>query len=198
MTDTPVRLLLRVSVKLFASLALVAVLYTLFSSLSNDISEQPKAAAPLIHSLEEFTETKPYRIAWEMGNLILVRRNEGTIASLQSESEALLDPHSEHARQPENLSPLIRSIRPDLFVAFDRGTDIGCPLKWVAPGNREAPLQPWAGGFRDSCRGSWYDAAGRVLKGQQAGRNLDIPPYRILEEDLLEIGPYGDNPTPAN
>ena len=43
-------------------------------------------------------------------------------------------------------------------------------------------------------RGSWYDAAGRVLRGQEAGRNLDIPPYRLLTPDLLEVGVNGDNP----
>lgn len=199
MADTPVRLLLRVSVKLFSLLGLGAVLYALFSSLGNNKPEEhPVAAAPLIQSLEEFAEDRAHRIEWGMGNLILVRRNEETLASLRKESESLLDPNSRHARQPENLSPLVRSVRPDLFIAFDRGTDLGCPLTWIAPGNREAPLQPWSGGFRDSCRGSWYDAAGRVFKGQQAGRNLDIPPYRFRSEDLLEIGPYGDNPIPAN
>ncbi len=198
MTDTPVRLLLRVSIKLLSLFGLGAVFYTLLSSLGHDNAEQPVAAPPLLHSLEGFAEGQSYRLAWGMGNLILVRRNEETLASLQRDTERLRDPLSQQARQPGHLSPQTRSVRPDLFVAFDRGTDLGCPLKWIPPGSHEAPQQPWPGGFRDSCRGSWYDAAGRVFKGQQAGRNLDIPPYRFLNEDLLEIGSYGDNPPPEN
>lgn len=198
MTDTHTRLLLRVSVKLFFLSGLAAVLYALFSSLDSNTSAPSTAPAPLLYKLAPFAQSRSYRLAWGGGNLILVQRNEEMLASLEHGTENLLDPLSRQARQPENLPPVTRSIRPQLFIAFDRGTDLGCPLRWIPPNAPEAPQQPWPGGFRDSCRGSWYDAAGRVFKGQQAGRNLDIPPYRFLGKDLLEVGRYRDNPPPAN
>lgn len=197
MADTAARLLLRVSVKLFFLLALGFSLYALFSSLINDSQKHPQPDASLLHTIETIPEDQTYRIAWNKGNLILLRRSKDTLAALHKESERLLDPLSRHANQPAQLPAATRSVHPDLFIAFDRGTDMGCPLEWIPPGNRQPPLQPWPGGFRDSCRGSWYDAAGRVFKGQQAGRNLDIPPYRFKSKDLLEIGASGDNPTPA-
>ncbi len=198
MAESAIRLLLRISVKLFSLFALGFVLYGLFSSLDDHSPAHPASAPPpLRHSLESVAEDQSYRIPWGMGNLILVQRSTTTLASLQQEPERLLDPLSRHTNQPINMSPETRSVRPELFIAFDRGTYLGCPLEWIPPGKRQAWLQPWPGGFRDSCSGSWYDAAGRVFKGQQAGRNLDIPSYRFLSKDLLEIGPSGDNPTPA-
>lgn len=196
---TDIRLLLSVSVKLFSLIVLGTALYVLLSSINNGDAGQPeKPPVPQVFSLDEFSEGRAYHLASDRGNLILVRRSKETLVSLQHETEKLLDPLSLQARQPENLSPITRSERPELFIAFDRGTALGCPLRWIPPGSRETPVQPWSGGFRDSCDGSWYDAAGRVFKGQQAVRNLDIPPYRIHAKDLLEIGSYGDNPTPVN
>lgn len=198
MLESPTRLLLRVSVKLLFLFGLGITLYALFSSLTTDSGETPTMAPPLLFPLESLPENQALRLFWAGGNLILVRRSDATLATLETARDELLDPFSEYARQPQGLPALTRSVRPELFVAFDRGTDLGCPLAWVPAGNPDAPLQPWPGGFRDSCRGSWYDAAGRVFKGQQAGRNLDIPPYRYRGEDLLEIGLSGDNAAPAN
>lgn len=197
MTELPTRLLLRVSVKLLFLFSLGIVAYTLLSSLITERGE-PLAAPPLLFQVEALSDNQALRIAWAGGNLILVKRSEATLAALQSATDKLQDPLSYQASQPEGLPAHTRSLQPALFLAFDRGTDMGCPITWVAAGNREAPQQPWPGGFRDQCRGSWYDAAGRVFKAQQAGRNLDIPPYRYRGKDLLEIGLSGDNAAPAN
>jgi len=196
MAESPTRLLLRVSVKLLSLFGLGFILYALLSALSTD-SETSAKVPPLLYQLETIPENQALRIVWARGNLILVKRNEAALSSLQAGTDQLLDPLSKHARQPERLPVQTRSLRPELFLAIDRGTDMGCPVEWIPAGNREAPVQPWYGGFRDRCRGSWYDAAGRVFKGQQAGRNLDIPPYRYRDKDLLEIGTSRDNAAPA-
>ena len=80
----------------------------------------------------------------------------------------------------------MRSLEPDYFIALDYGTDLGCPLELV-PADVNAPVIPWSGGFRDRCRGSWYDLSGRVYKEQKASRNLEIPAYSI-EGDILNLG----------
>ena len=196
MADTQARLLLRVSVKLLSLFGLGFAAYALLTSIPFG-SDVPRASQTLSYRLNGLAENETQRIPWSGGNLILVRRSAATLAALQENPGALLDPASSNAHQPEGLSGPVRSHRPELFLAFDRGTDLGCPLGWIPPGNRDAPQQPWHGGFRDTCAGSWYDAAGRVFRNQQAERNLDIPPYRFGGGDLLEIGLNGDNAAPA-
>lgn len=90
---------------------------------------------------------------------------------------------------------LLRRGTTEIYIAFDRGTGMGCPLQWFPASTRlpDAPIQPWPGGLRDSCDGSWYDMTGKVFKGQAATGNLESPAYRITGE-LLEIGTNSDNP----
>ncbi len=82
-------------------------------------------------------------------------------------------------------------------VFYDRGGKLGCPLSWQPPGTAAAPQQPWPGGFRDQCNSVWYRYDGKVLPEQATGQNLQTPPYRITQGDLLEIGVNGDNAAPA-
>lgn len=196
MHDTPRRLFLRLAVKFLFLLAIIAFLYILFAS--SDEPTRTESTHPPTLRLPITQSAQFQRIPWQGGNLLLLRRSEAELAQLTRHDNQLLDPDSISSRQPANLHSPGRSVRPELFVAFDRGTDLGCPLQWVAAGNAPAaPLKPWPGGFRDSCGGSWYDAAGRVFKGQSATRNLDIPAYKLVGE-LLEVGASGDNPAPAN
>jgi len=199
MNDSPRRLLLRVGAKVMALIAVTVAAYALFSSVREKTPEKAPSPATLRISLAEpATVSGIHRIQWSGGNLLLSYRTPDMLAALSGHRDALLDPQSRDARQPEGLSPVTRSRQPAIFLAYDRGTDMGCPLNWVPAGDRSAPLQPWPGGFRDTCRGSWYDAAGRVFKNQQAERNLDIPPYHLIGPDLLEVGVNGDNPASAN
>jgi ubiquinol-cytochrome c reductase iron-sulfur subunit len=194
MPDSLRRLQLRVAVKLMLLVTVATVLYILLAS-TDKPEESPEGIAPLQIALDrEAMAGTLQRIRWGGGNLLLIRRNSPLLASLAANEAELLDPHSGSARQPAGLSNPGRARHPEWFLAFDRGSDMGCPLRWVAAGAADAPLQPWPGGLRDNCRGSWYDAAGRVFRNQEAKRNLDIPPYRLLRENLLEVGINGDNP----
>jgi ubiquinol-cytochrome c reductase iron-sulfur subunit len=194
--DTPRRLFLRLAVKLLFLLGVLAFIYILFAATGEETGTTASRKTPLQVTIPQSGQFQ--RIPWQGGNILLLRRNKELLTQLNRHNAQLLDPDSIAAHQPANLPSPGRSLRPELFVAFDRGTDLGCPLQWIAPDNpRKAPLQPWPGGFRDTCGGSWYDAAGRVFKGQNATRNLDIPDYR-LDGVLLEIGTNGDNPVPAN
>ncbi len=199
MHDTPKRLFLRLAVKLLFLIGIAVSLYILFASTGGQTPSTATLPQPLRLSLTPTQDNPVRHIPWQGGNLLLLQRTPTELAQLGQYDQLLLDPGSLHARQPATLSSPGRSLHPEFFLAFDRGTDLGCPLQWVAAGaaGKTPPIQPWPGGFRDSCGGSWYDAAGRVFRGQSASRNLDIPDYR-LEGDLLEIGSRGDNPAPAN
>jgi len=199
MVNSSRRLILRVGVKLMLLFSAIIVLFVLLSSIRNHDNENVGVTIPPIRlQLSDTLETNPRRIPWAGGNLIMVWRDASLLSSLTQHDSLLVEPHFPSVHQStEHIEP-VRATHPEIFVAFDRGTDMGCPLNWIPAGNHDAPLQPWPGGFRDNCRGSWYDAAGRVFKGQEAQRNLDIPPYRLLEGGLLEIGVSGDNAALAN
>jgi len=66
-------------------------------------------------------------------------------------------------------------------VVVALGTSIGCPVHPVYENERVT-------GFIDRCRGWRYDAAGRVYQGQEALRNLTVPPYWIDGDGLILIG----------
>lgn len=86
-------------------------------------------------------------------------------------------------------------IKGGLYLFYDRGGSLNCPLVWQPPGTPNAPEASWAGGFRDQCSNTWYRYSGEVLPGQTSTNNLQSPPYRI-SGDLLEIGTNGDNAAP--
>lgn len=128
---------------------------------------------------------------WNGQRVLVFRRDAVMIKALQQSNTNLLDSHSRHSRQPSGAHEQSRSMLAEYFIALDYGTDLGCPLTYVAA---EIPVEisPWRGGFRDQCRGSWYDLAGRVYRGQQAKRNLEVPPYRI-NGDVLILGYQSTN-----
>lgn len=54
-----------------------------------------------------------------------------------------------------------------------------------------APLElgaDWIGGYFCPCHRSRFDLAGRIYKGVSAPTNLEISPYRFLQETLIEVG----------
>ena len=79
------------------------------------------------------------------------------------------------------------------FVALAVGTDFSCVVNWYNASDNERPLptllaqndlgdQDWRGGFRDTCRGSWYDANGRVLGGQYAQNDLTTYRFNVVTQ----------------
>ncbi|KAL7059249.1 hypothetical protein AAHC03_013140 [Spirometra sp. Aus1] len=72
-----------------------------------------------------------------------------------------------------------RAENPEWLVCIGVCTHLGCvPI---------ANSGDYAGGFYCPCHGSHYDASGRIRKGP-APLNLEIPPYRFLDENTLVVG----------
>ena len=55
------------------------------------------------------------------------------------------------------------------------------------PGDAELGAD-WPGGFYCPCHGSKFDLAGRVFKDVPAPLNLQVPPYRFVNEGVVQIG----------
>ena len=62
-------------------------------------------------------------------------------------------------------------------------THLGCLPKGQAPGDPKGPYDGWF----CVCHGSIYDTAGRIRVGP-APRNLDIPPYKFIEDKKIKVG----------
>ena len=78
--------------------------------------------------------------------------------------------------------------REQILVIFNHGTRLGCPLDYSPPGSHDAPIQPWPGGFRESCADSWYDTAGEAIPESDVVPALLRPPYHISPDGVLWIG----------
>ena len=101
--------------------------------------------------------------------IVVIRRSPETTRTLASSLDGLQDPQSRRSRQPEYALNPLRSSRPEYFVAYALGTDLGCPL--VAEKMR----------LRETCGEAVYDFAGRALAGSREFSNLSIPDYTFDE-----------------
>ncbi len=124
---------------------------------------------------------------WDGRPVLIYRRTETDIQQLQADDTRLLDFDSTESRQPSWAQNPYRSREPEWFVSIGVGTDFSCPVRHLAAASEPFLEQPWQGGFIDDCRGSRYDSAGRVYRGQYADENLIVPEY-IRKDDVLILG----------
>jgi ubiquinol-cytochrome c reductase iron-sulfur subunit len=125
---------------------------------------------------------------WRGKPVYIVRRTAEELANLEQQDDRLADPGSERPQQPAYVSGPNRSIKPDLVVLVGLCTHLGCAPKYrpeLAPSDLGTD---WLGGFFCPCHGSKFDLSGRVYKGVPAPTNLQVPPYRYENDDLLVIG----------
>jgi len=114
-------------------------------------------------------------VHWLGRNVLLLKRESASIENLPVSTDSLKDPLSDQSVQPELARNPYRSLRPELFVTFTNCTHLGCE---VVPKDQQ---------FKCPCHQSDYDGAGRVLEGAAAPRNLDIPNYRYLSNQLIRL-----------
>ncbi|MFT4798626.1 MAG: ubiquinol-cytochrome c reductase iron-sulfur subunit [Candidatus Azotimanducaceae bacterium] len=114
-------------------------------------------------------------VPWLGRNVVLVKRQPEAIEALPISTQQLKDPLSDASIQPELAKNPYRSVRPELFVAFTNCTHLGCEV--VKKDHQ----------FKCPCHQSDYDGAGRVLEGAAAPRNLDVPNYRYLSNQLIRL-----------
>jgi ubiquinol-cytochrome c reductase iron-sulfur subunit len=100
----------------------------------------------------------------------------------------LSDPNSTESIQPPAAKNATRSLKPDVFVAIGLCTHLGCSPTYrpeIAPTDLG---KDWQGGFFCPCHGSKFDIAGRVYSSMPAPTNLEIPPYRYIDDNTIVIG----------
>ena len=167
-------------------LALTAASYPFLASLMP--SERARAqGGPVEVDLGPISAGALATVEWRGKPVWVLHRTPDMLARLQSVRAELADPDSQvSSQQPKYAENVVRSVRPELFVAVGLCTHLGC-----IPSYRPEPdsVQPgWSGGFYCPCHGSKFDSAGRVFKNVPAPTNLVVPRYSFMSPDRLAIG----------
>jgi ubiquinol-cytochrome c reductase iron-sulfur subunit len=146
--------------------------------------------APVDADISKIEPGAILKVTWRGQAIFVVRRTAEMLATLKSPEvlNSLRDPESVESEQPSYAKNEMRSMKPEYLVLVGVCTHLGC-----APLDRFQPQAPdlgatWPGGFYCPCHGSKFDLAGRVFKDVPAPTNLRVPPYRFLNEGVLQIG----------
>ena len=108
-------------------------------------------------------------VKWRGKPVFVRHRTEEEIADAESTPmDALRDPQTDGDRAPDK----------EWLVVMGICTHLGCvPIANAGD----------YGGWFCPCHGSHYDVSGRIRKGP-APLNLEIPPYKFIEDDKLLVG----------
>ena len=158
---------------------------------SMTVSARAQAAgAPVEADISKLEPGQKVIYEWRGKPIVVVKRTDRLMATLDEITPRLADPQSKSSEQPPYAAneQRARDSRPEILVMILVCTHLGCTPLW-RPEKAPADLGPdWLGGFFCPCHGSRYDAAGRVLQGQPAPKNMAIPPYMYLTDTRLKIG----------
>ncbi|MFZ2449605.1 MAG: ubiquinol-cytochrome c reductase iron-sulfur subunit [Methylovulum miyakonense] len=146
------------------------------------------AGAPVTVDISKMEPGQLIRVAWRGKPVWILNRTPEVLATLTTLDSQLRDPNSSQSIQPDSSKNPGRSIKPEVFVAVGLCTHLGCSPTFrpeIAPSDLG---DNWKGGFFCPCHGSWFDLAGRVFQGVPAPTNLEIPPYRYVNDTQIIIG----------
>lgn len=153
-------------------------------------SERAKTAgAPVEVDISKLQEGQLLTVEWRGKPVWLIKRSEQNLKDLPGLNEALRDPASENAQQPEYARNETRSIKPNVVVMVGICTHLGCsPTYRPEMGAADLGGADWKGGFFCPCHGSKFDLAGRVYSGVPAPLNLPVPPHYYKSDRTILIG----------
>jgi ubiquinol-cytochrome c reductase iron-sulfur subunit len=167
---------------------LVAVAWP-FVSFMQPSAQARAAGAPVEISIAKVEPGMLIRQEWRGKPIWVVGRSEQMLKNLSKLDSQLRDPHSTvTSQQPAFAQNEYRSMKPEYLVLIGICTHLGCSPTFrpeIAPPD----LGPkWLGGFFCPCHGSRYDLAGRVYNNMPAPLNLEVPPYKYLNNTRILVG----------
>lgn len=144
------------------------------------------AGAPVEVDISKLEMGQQLTVEWRGKPVWIIRRSKDIIEGLPKLDAKLRDPKSLVDQQPDYAKNEWRSVNPEYLVLIGICTHLGCSPKY-RPGLGD--LGPnWPGGFYCPCHGSTFDLAGRVYTGVPAPINLQVPPYKFVNDHTLLIG----------
>jgi ubiquinol-cytochrome c reductase iron-sulfur subunit len=146
--------------------------------------------APVEADISKLEPGAMIKVNWRGQAIFIVNRSAEMRAKLDSSelTAQLRDPESKESEQPPYAKNSARALNPEYLVLVGVCTHLGCaPMSRFQPGDAELGAD-WPGGFYCPCHGSKFDLSGRVFKDVPAPLNLKVPPYRFINEGLVQIG----------
>ncbi len=133
------------------------------------------ALASIDVDISSVAEGQAITIMW-LGKPIFIRHRttEEIERARQVDLAHLIDPASDEERFPE---------KPEWLVVVGICTHLGCVPTGQKPTDNKGTYQ----GYFCPCHGSEYDISGRVRRGP-APKNLDVPPYKFINDTTIRIG----------
>ena len=186
--DTGRRKMLTVSASVVGAVGTAVAMIPFVSSM-NPSAQALAAGAPVEVDISKIEPGQKIQVEWRRKPVWIVNRTDKMLGTLKDVTPKLRDPNSDNLEmQPEMMRNETRSLRPEILVLVGICTDLGCSPTYrpeIAPED----LGPdWEGGFYCPCHGSRFDISGRVYKNFPANTNLEVPPYKFINESLLLVG----------
>ena len=155
----------------------------------NPSAKAKAAGAPVKADIGKLEPGQMVVVEWRGKPVYVMHRTAAQIDDLPKLDSILKDPQSEISDQPDYITGVDRSIRPEILVLVGLCTHLGCAPKFRPEvGAADLGGDEWLGGFFCPCHGSKFDLSGRVFAGVPAPTNLVVPPYRYVSDDVLVIG----------
>ncbi|WP_083005764.1 ubiquinol-cytochrome c reductase iron-sulfur subunit [Halomonas sp. GT] len=148
------------------------------------------AGAPVQADISKLEPGQRMTVEWRGRPIWIINRTPEMIERTEAlGADTLADPNSEVPQQPTYIQGGLRSIKPEIGVLIGICTHLGCsPLFRPEPNAEGVGVDNWPGGFFCPCHGSRFDLAGRVFSNVPAPTNLEVPPYRFENDDIIVVG----------
>ena len=157
-------------------------------------SERAKAAgAPVEVDISKLAPGEMQIVEYRGKPVWIINRTKEMLDGIKKSDSKVSDPNSNVPQQPPYAKNEFRSIKPDIAVLEGVCTHLGCSPQYKSVDAKGDMGQDWNGGFFCPCHGSKFDLAGRVFQGVPAPTNLEVPPYRYLNDTVIEIGVGQEN-----
>jgi len=154
----------------------------------NPSAKAKAAGAPVQATIGKLQPGQRMTVEWRGKPVWVIRRTQEMLDNIEKLNDELRDPNSEVPQQPDYIKGVFRSSRPEYAVILGICTHLGCSPQFVPEVEPQAFDENWLGGFFCPCHGSRFDLAGRVYKGVPAPKNLEIPPYKYVDDVTIIVG----------
>lgn len=147
------------------------------------------AGAPRRVNVSKIGSGERVTVEWRGKPVWVVRRSQEMLDRLKDVNDELSDPESKDPQQPEYITDINRSVKPEFLVVVGICTHLGCSPSFRPEQGADGMGDDWPGGFFCACHGSKFDLAGRVFKDVPAPSNLEVPPHRFEDDgDTIVVG----------
>lgn len=148
------------------------------------------AGAPVKVDISKLQEGQMITVEWRGKPVWIVKRTPELLDALPAVRDNLRDPDSAEEQQPKYAVNEHRSIKPEILVLVGVCTHLGCAPLYRPEMSAEDLGADWKGGFFCPCHGSKFDIAGRVYQSVPAPTNLEVPPYRFIDDATVLVGEH--------